>query len=178
MNNKKKNPIIPNKIAVASWLISNTKLTFEQIADFCSMHKAEVSSISRRDTINGVFPFNPVPSYTTEDLISESEESGSPLLFSDKYMKIYQISSKVKVKPYSSKAQKRNRLDAALWMVSFYPLVIDTAIARLVRSTKSTVGKIRARTYKDMSSLESKSPVTAGLCSQGEFDKVLSKYGY
>src|SRR3546814_10743330 len=37
-------PLMPH--ATASWLVDNTALTFEQIADFCGLHILEVQAIA------------------------------------------------------------------------------------------------------------------------------------
>ena len=37
-------PIMPK--ATAAWLIKNTKLSFDQIADFCNMHLIEIKHIA------------------------------------------------------------------------------------------------------------------------------------
>ena len=37
-------PLMPH--ATASWLVDNTALSFEQIADFCGLHILEVQAIA------------------------------------------------------------------------------------------------------------------------------------
>ena len=37
-------PLMPKATAV--WLVDNTSLTFEQIADFCGLHPLEVNGIA------------------------------------------------------------------------------------------------------------------------------------
>ena len=44
-------PLMPKATAV--WLIDNTALTFEQIADFCSLHILEVKGIAMDYRSNG-----------------------------------------------------------------------------------------------------------------------------
>ena len=46
--------------ATAVWLIDNTALTFEQIADFCSLHELEVQAIADGDVGAGIQGYNPV----------------------------------------------------------------------------------------------------------------------
>lgn len=179
MKSRKNNavPEIPNKKAVASWLVSHTMLSFRQIADFCSIHSSEIDIISSKDLINGVMPFDPRGTYVSSDAIAASEgDEALPLEFLPEFLQVSAISKSQKTKPYSSKAQKRDRLDSVLWMVSFYPSVPDSVVAKLLRSTKSTVQKIRDNSYEQIGSLEAKSPVAIGLCSQNDLEKVLSKY--
>ena len=49
----------------------------------------------------------------------------------------------------------------------------DGQIAKMVGSTKGTVGLIRNRTYWNFSNLTAKDPVILGLCSQLQFEKAV-----
>ncbi|MDD9798396.1 MAG: DUF1013 domain-containing protein, partial [Alphaproteobacteria bacterium] len=44
-------PLMPK--ATAIWLIDNTALTFDQIADFCGLHALEVKGIADGDVAQG-----------------------------------------------------------------------------------------------------------------------------
>ena len=46
--------------ATAVWLIENTSLTFEQIADFCNLHVLEVQAIADGDVGQGIIGFDPI----------------------------------------------------------------------------------------------------------------------
>ena len=46
--------------ATAVWLIDNTALTFEQIAEFCNLHILEVQAIADGDVSQGILGFDPV----------------------------------------------------------------------------------------------------------------------
>ena len=46
--------------ATAVWLIDNTTLTFEQVAEFCGLHKLEVKGIADGDVASGIMGVNPV----------------------------------------------------------------------------------------------------------------------
>ena len=51
-------PLMPKATAV--WLIENTSLTFEQIADFCGIHPLEVKGIADEDVAKGIKGIDPV----------------------------------------------------------------------------------------------------------------------
>ena len=51
-------PLMPKATAV--WLIENTTLTFEQIAEFCSMHLLEVQGIADDEVAVGIVGLDPV----------------------------------------------------------------------------------------------------------------------
>src|SRR5258708_6311151 len=55
-------PLMPKATAV--WLVDNTSLTFEQIADFCGLHPLEVKGIADEDVakrIKGQDPLTSAP---------------------------------------------------------------------------------------------------------------------
>ena len=51
-------PLMPKATAV--WLIENTSLTFEQIADFCGIHPLEVKGIADEDVAKGIKGIDPI----------------------------------------------------------------------------------------------------------------------
>ena len=44
-------PLMPK--ATAIWLVDNTTLSFDQIADFCGLHKLEVQAIADGEVMGG-----------------------------------------------------------------------------------------------------------------------------
>ena len=66
-------PLMPKATAV--WLVDNTALTFEQIADFCHLHKLEVTGIADGDVAKGIMGQDPTKNgQLTEDEIKRCEE--------------------------------------------------------------------------------------------------------
>ena len=59
-------PLMPKATAV--WLVENTTLTFEQIADFCKLHPLEVKGIADGEVAQGIKGLDPV---TTGQLTRE-----------------------------------------------------------------------------------------------------------
>ena len=51
-------PLMPKATAV--WLVENTTLTFEQIADFCKLHPLEVKGIADGEVAQGIKGLDPV----------------------------------------------------------------------------------------------------------------------
>src|SRR5258708_13279017 len=45
-------PLMPKATAV--WLVENTALSFEQVADFCKLHPLEVKAIADGDAAQGI----------------------------------------------------------------------------------------------------------------------------
>ena len=51
-------PLMPKATAV--WLVENTSLTFEQIAEFCGLHVLEVKGIADGDVAQGIKGMDPI----------------------------------------------------------------------------------------------------------------------
>ena len=51
-------PLMPKATAV--WLVENTALSFEQIADFCGLHTLEVNAIADDEVVIGMQGMNPI----------------------------------------------------------------------------------------------------------------------
>ncbi len=52
------NPLMPKATAV--WLVENSSLTFEQIADFCDLHALEVQGIADDEVAIGIQGLDPI----------------------------------------------------------------------------------------------------------------------
>jgi hypothetical protein len=46
--------------ATAVWLVENTALSFDQVADFCKLHPLEVKAIADGDSAQGIKGLDPV----------------------------------------------------------------------------------------------------------------------
>ena len=51
-------PLMPKATAV--WLVENTALSFDQVADFCKLHPLEVKAIADGDAAQGIKGLDPV----------------------------------------------------------------------------------------------------------------------
>ncbi len=51
-------PLMPKATAV--WLVENTTLTFEQIADFCGLHALEIQGIADDEVAIGIQGLDPI----------------------------------------------------------------------------------------------------------------------
>lgn len=162
-------PLMPKSTAV--WLIDNTTLTFEQIADFCGLHLLEIQAIAD-DAIGRIASFDPtIHGQLTREEIARCEQDPSASL--------QRIVSTVeqfrhKVTKYMPKAKRQIRPNGILWLLKEYPIIADTKICNLLGTTKNTVAAIRNKSYKNYGELKAQHPVKLGLCSQIEFDTVVA----
>ena len=51
-------PLMPKATAV--WLVENTTLNFDQIAEFCGMHELEVQAIADGEVASGIVVIDPI----------------------------------------------------------------------------------------------------------------------
>ena len=74
-----KAPLMP--MATAVWLVENTSLTFNQIADFCKLHEVEIQGIADGEVAKGIVGYNPIISgqLTREEINLSSEDQNRPL---------------------------------------------------------------------------------------------------
>ena len=169
-------PLMPKATAV--WLIDNTALTFDQIADFCTLHPLEVKGIADGDVAAGVRGVDPVANgqLTREELAkAEADSSYKMKMLVTKHAAIQEQSQKRKGARYTPVSRRQDRPNAILWMVRNHPEVSDAQIGKLLGTTKPTIQSVRDRTHWNSSNLKPVDPVTLGLSSQIELDAVVRK---
>ena len=162
-------PLMPKATAV--WLLDNTALTFDQVADFCILHPLEVKAIADGDSAQGIKGLDPIlTGQLTREQISEAE--------ADKEKRLTLIAAKVampaadrkKGPRYTPVSRRQDRPNAILWLVRNHPELKDAAIMRLVGTTKTTIAAIRERTHWNAAALQPMDPVTLGLATQTDLD--------
>jgi len=158
-------PLMPKATAV--WLVDNTSLTFEQIAEFCGLHNLEVKGIADGDVAAGIKGADPITSgQLTRDEIAKGEEDGSHSLeLSDHTVEVPQTTRK-RAPRYTPVSRRQDRPNAVLWLLRNHDELKDSQIIRLVGTTKPTIQQIRDRTHWNSSQLQPQDPVTLGLCTQ------------
>ena len=167
-------PLMPK--ATAAWLVENTALTFDQIADFCQMHLLEVKGIADGDVAAGIKGMDPISSgqLTREEIKrGEDDQSYRLKLFQSK-IDIPQLKPK-RGPRYTPVSRRQDRPNAILWLIRNHPELKDSQIMRLVGTTKSTIQSIRERTHWNAANLTPLDPVTLGLCSQIDLDMQVAK---
>lgn len=166
-------PLMPKATAV--WLIDNTALTFDQIADFCGLHALEVKGIADGDVAAGVRGIDPISQHQlTREEIEKAEKDEDYRMKLSK-PKTVVAAPKKKAPRYTPLSRRQERPNAIAWIVRNHPEVPDAAITKLLGTTKTTIQAIRNKTHWNSSNLEPQDPVALGLCSQFDLDMVVSK---
>tara|TARA_B100000674_G_scaffold430747_1_gene387491 strand:+ start:1014 stop:1595 length:582 start_codon:yes stop_codon:yes gene_type:complete len=168
-----KAPLMP--MATAVWLVENTSLTFNQIADFCKLHQVEIQGIADGEVAKGIVGYNPILSgqLTAEEIEKSSEDSTRPLNIIDKEVEIK--NSENKIKKYVPLSKRQDKPDSALWLLKNHPILKDSQIAKLIGVTKNSVSSIRNKSYWNYNSLTAKDPVAMGLFTQKELLSAIEK---
>lgn len=156
--------------ATAVWLVDNTALSFDQIAQFCKLHPLEVKAIADGEAAQGIKGLDPVMTgQLSRDEIAKGEaDPEHKLKLSDPKVRVPE--SKRRAPRYTPLSKRQDRPNAILWLVKNHPELKDAQISRLVGTTKSTIEQIRNRTHWNASNLVPMDPVTLGLCSQIDLD--------
>jgi hypothetical protein len=169
-------PLMPKATAV--WLLDNTALSFDQIAEFCKLHPLEVKAIADGDSAQGIKGLDPIQTgQLTREQISNAEANPDiRLKLSEPKVAIPSQERAGKKGPrYTPVSRRQDRPNAILWLVRNHPELKDSQIMRLVGTTKSTISAIRDRTHWNAAALTPMDPVTLGLCSQIDLDLEVSR---
>lgn len=162
-------PLMPKATAV--WLVENTALSFDQIADFCKLHPLEIKAVADGDSAQGIKGQDPIQTsqLTREEIDKAEADPTYRLKLADP--KVHLPEAKRKKGPrYTPVSRRQDRPNAILWLVRNHPELKDSQIMRLVGTTKSTIEAIRERTHWNAANLQPMDPVTLGLCSQIDLD--------
>jgi hypothetical protein len=164
-------PLMPK--ATALWLIENTSLTFDQIADFCQLHSLEVQAIADGDASVSSFGFDPIAhgQVTQEDIAKCSADSTLRLTL----IMHADIQAKKKGAKYTPMARRQDRPDAIAWLIKNCPELSMAQIAALVGTTKNTIQSVQEKSHWNAVNIKPRNPVTLGICTQKDLDSALEK---
>ncbi len=159
--------------ATAVWLVDNTTLTFDQVADFCGLHALEVQGIADGDVATGVKGFDPVANSQLDPIEIERAQSDPAYRMKLKFNASAVGEEKRRGPRYTPLSKRQDRPAAILWLVKFHPELTDGQVGKLVGTTKPTIQSIRERTHWNISQIQPIDPVALGLCRQSELDAAV-----
>lgn len=167
-------PLMPK--ATAMWLIDNTRLTFDQIADFCQLHPLEVKGMADGEVSQGMVGLSPIVNgQLTEEEITRCENNpNAKLVMTDSAQRIA-LTEKHKKTKYTPVARRGDKPDAIAWLLKHFPEIADAQIVKLIGTTTKTIESIKHKTHWNMANIRSRDPVLLGLCSQTDLDRMTAK---
>jgi uncharacterized protein len=166
-------PLMPKATAV--WLIENTTLNFEQIADFCGLHPLEVQGIADDEVAIGIVGQDPTGNgQLTREEIARCEKDPASRL---KMLKqdIPMPAPRAKGPRYTPVSKRQDKPDAIAWLLRHHPELSDAQVSKLIGTTKQTIGAVRDRSHWNSPNLRPRDPVLLGLCSQGDLNAAVTK---
>tara|TARA_B100000315_G_C14589145_1_gene594780 strand:- start:1206 stop:2216 length:1011 start_codon:yes stop_codon:yes gene_type:complete len=165
-------PLMPKATAV--WLVDNTALTFDQIADFCGLHNLEVQAIADGEVAPGMQGLDPTANgQLNRDEIVRCEADVSARMEMAK-PSVPMPKVRQKGARYTPISKRQDRPDAISWLLRSYPELSDAQISRLIGTTKPTINAIRDKTHRNSANIKPQSPVYLGLCVAADLEKMIA----
>ncbi len=164
-------PLMPH--ATAAWLVENSSLTFEQIAEFCGLHILEVQAIADDTAATKLTGRDPI---RAGELTHEEIEKGQA--DPDYRLQMFKAPDPIrrtKGPRYTPVSKRQDKPDGIYWIIKNHPEVTDGQIGKLIGTTRTTIAAIRDRTHWNMANIQTKDPVTLGLTTQRELDAAVAK---
>ena len=159
--------------ATASWLVDNTSLSFEQIAEFCGLHILEVQAIADDTASAKLTGRDPVRAHeVTQEEIDRGQADPNYRL---RMTKGPEQVRRTKGPRYTPVSKRQDKPDGIAWIIRHHPEISDGAIGNLIGTTRTTIAAIRDRSHWNIANITPKDPVTLGLTTQRELDAAVAK---
>jgi hypothetical protein len=159
--------------ATAVWLVQNTTLTFEQIAEFCGLHSLEVQGIADGEVAIGIVGLDP----TANGQLSKEEilrcEADPTARLKMERATIPLPATRTKGPRYTPVAKRQDKPDAVAWLIRHHPELTDSQISKLIGTTKQTIAAVRDRSHWNFANLRPRDPVLLGLCTQSDLNAAV-----
>jgi hypothetical protein len=164
-------PLMPKATAV--WLVENTTLSFQQIAEFCGLHPLEVQGIADGEVAIGIVGLDPALNgqLTREEILRCEADPAARLKMAKHDIPL--PAPRTKGPRYTPVSKRQDKPDAVAWLVRHHPELTDAQISKLIGTTKQTIAAVRDRTHWNSPNLRPRDPVLLGLCSQNDLNNAV-----
>ena len=166
-------PLMPKATAV--WLVENTTLSFQQIADFCGLHPLEVQGIADGEVAIGIVGLDPALNgqLTREEILRCEADPAARLKMAKHDIPL--PAPRTKGPRYTPVSKRQDKPDAVSWLVRHHPEFTDAQISKLIGTTKPTIAAIRERSHWNAPNIKPRHPVSIGLCTMAELDAAIAR---
>jgi uncharacterized protein len=166
-------PLMPKATAV--WLVENTSLTFDQIADFCGLHPLEIQAIADGEVANQMQGLDPVANgqTTAEEITRCQADPEARLKLAPQAMPPQVV--RHKGPRYTPIAKRQDKPDAIAFLLRSHPELSDAQISKLIGTTKPTIAAVRDRTHWNSPNIKPRHPVGLGLCTLEELEDAVHR---
>jgi hypothetical protein len=161
--------------ATAVWLVENTALTFDQIAEFCGLHPLEVQAIADGEVAVGMQGLDPIVNgqLTKEELERCIKDPKARLALTAPDLP--EPVARPKGPRYTPIAKRQDKPDAIAWVLKTHPELSDAQISKLLGTTKQTIAAVRDRTHWNSPNIRPRNPVALGLCTEGDLNGAVKR---
>ena len=162
--------------ATAVWLVDNTSLTFEQIADFCGLHPLEVKGIADGEVARDIRGADPIANgQLTREELDRAGANAKYRMKAQKSRHAELLKPAKKAPRYTPVSRRQDRPDAIAWFLRNHPEIADSQVSKLLGTTKATIDSVRNRTHWNSNNIKPVDPVTLGLSTQLELDAIVRR---
>ena len=162
--------------ATAVWLVDNSSLTFEQIADFCGLHPLEVRGIADGEVARDIRGADPISNgQLTREELDRAQSDATYRMKAQKSRHAEMLKPARKGPRYTPVSRRQDRPDAIAWFVRNHPEISDAQISKALGTTKATIDQVRNRTHWNSTNVKPVDPVSLGLVTQLELDALVKK---
>ena len=162
--------------ATAVWLVDNSSMTFEQIADFCGLHPLEVKGIADGEVARDIRGADPISNgQLSREELDAAQGDPKYRMKAQKSRHAELLKPAKKAPRYTPVSRRQDRPDAIAWFVRNHPEITDAQIAKTLGTTKSTIDQVRNRTHWNATNVKPVDPVSLGLVGQLELDALVKK---
>ena len=162
--------------ATAVWLVDNSSLTFDQIADFCQLHPLEVKGIADGEVARDIRGADPISNgQLTREELDAAQTNANYRMKAQESRHAGLLKPMKKAPRYTPVSRRQDRPDAIAWFVRNHPEITDAQIAKVLGTTKSTIDQVRNRTHWNSTNVKPVDPVSLGLIGQLELDALVKK---
>jgi hypothetical protein len=161
--------------ATAVWLIENTALTFEQVAEFTGLHVIEVQALADEEVGKGIVGRNPLDHFelTPEEL--EKAIADSTYMMRHARTDLPSVKVRSKGPKYTPVSKRGDKPDAIAYLLKHHPEITDAQMCKLIGTTKPTIQSVRERSHPNSQNIKPRHPVDLGLCSYTELEAASRK---
>lgn len=165
-------PLMPKATAV--WLVENTALSFDQIAEFVGLHELEIQAIADAEVAVGMQGADPIATgeLTQKEIDRCQADENASLKMAKATLPLPK--ARGKGARYTPVSKRQDRPDAIAWLLKHHPELTDAQISRLIGTTKPTIKSVRERSHWNISNIKPQSPVGMGLCVEADLEKVVA----
>jgi hypothetical protein len=162
--------------ATAVWLVDNSSMTFDQIADFCGLHPLEVKGIADGEVARDIRGADPISNgQLTREELDAAQANPTYRMKQQKSRHAELLKPTKKAPRYTPVSRRQDRPDAIAWFVRNHPEITDAQIAKVLGTTKATIDQVRNRTHWNSTNIKPVDPVSLGLIGQLELDALVKK---